>query len=400
MAWILFSRRGGDGKRLPAKMPFWAAREFRVLILILVTAASILAVLVVEILPLIEARNQRGDLAKPFPPSGELPKDGDSESPEELLGGALKSVNDESPIDEIDEPYLRLAEYVSKLNAEALSKEAHQVDYSLFKTMPSKLRGRVIRVTALFLDSKPIALEKKAEGVEFVYRSFLLDPAGNEGFVVDLVQPPPPLEQLALVTVNAIFLKVVTYEGGKGPREAPLFLARGLRLLKQRYPANTFSLGIGTIVLSAGLLSLVLLSATILIQRQARGKRHPRLLRSPKRAGETPHIQAKQPPKEVRETIPPHLALVEASNAEAPLLGREAPRKSLRRFKRVAAPTPRSSTPRKVERYVFWGIVLCTLLLLGMISFNLYQRLKPVPTVTLDLTLEWKKAFDALVLRW
>ena len=91
--------------------------------MVLVISASVGAVLLFEILPLLESR-RKGESSPVLP---NLSNDGE-EAP---LGGALSGVEDRTPIDQLDEAYGKVADYVSKLGSEALSKRALEVDYPL-----------------------------------------------------------------------------------------------------------------------------------------------------------------------------------------------------------------------------------------------------------------------------
>ena len=253
----------------------------------------------------------------------------------------------------------------------------------------------MLRVTALYLDTKPIALEREEPGgVEFLYRCFLMDPSGNEGFVVDLVEPPPRLERRTLVTAEAVFVKIGAYEGGKGPVYAPQLVGRELRLLKQKYEPTAFPLA--GMLLSAALLSLVLLLVTFWLYRQARwkslGQRHlaPRAQkkRSIPEGGESLVSRVKAPSS---PPAPPKAPTGDGTSA--PDFGIKPRPKIILRPRRASSPDRLPTKyPSTGQRWVFVAIAACAVLLAGMIAFNLYERLRGAGRV--DLALEWEKALE------
>ncbi|HAK93948.1 MAG TPA: hypothetical protein DCM87_02785 [Planctomycetes bacterium] len=217
---------------MAVKIRFWETREFRWLVLILVMAAAALAVIIFEIVPMMETRARR-DTARVEEgfdaalPAGESPIDpGDPRRT-----GMLAGVEDGKEIENSSPQYRALVAYLSAAAPEAIAKEAAPVEHSLFTIAAESLRGRAVRIRGLYLDSFAIALESKAGGVEFVYRTFLIDPSGNAGYVVDYIAPPPRFERRALVETEALFFRLGTYEGRRGPKASPHFVGRELREL-------------------------------------------------------------------------------------------------------------------------------------------------------------------------
>ena len=68
--------------------------------------------------------------------------------------------------------------------------------------------------------------------MNFIHRTYLGPTcAGDEGYVVGPARSRPgELASRTLVGMDAVFFKLGTYEGQKGPVQAPLFLGKSLRI--------------------------------------------------------------------------------------------------------------------------------------------------------------------------
>jgi hypothetical protein len=240
-------------------IPFWATRECRWLIAILVMAASTLLVLYFEILPGLEER-------LPKPPAPEdlaafpLPDPRDPKDPVNIrFGGLAGAVEDPTPIETIDTPYLALLDSLRESKPEAIAAEARTIAHALFLEAPERLRGRAFGVRSLWLEWRPVRLPGALRGAESVFRCFLVDPSGSDGAVVDVLEAPPRFEYRALVGFEGLFLRIASYEGRRGEVKAPHFLAWRLRTLEREPAAAAIDprLAIaGIAVLSAALLAL------------------------------------------------------------------------------------------------------------------------------------------------
>jgi hypothetical protein len=251
----------GSGLPVPKHAPFWTRRSFRMLLLIVIMGVSAIAVLVFEIAP-----QFRRDAAKP------KPKPAQSPPPEEWIrdvrapagprtvrfDGVLDKVKDGTSIDERGEAYNYLLQFLKRYEKNPADKPSQEVGYSYLAEMPDVLRGRMIRLRyTLFLRSDAFRLDDKPDGIGWVFRTYLMDVSGQEGYVVDLLERPPDLEPKALVEAEALFLKIATYEGMKGPVRTPLFLARAIRPVNEkRVNAGADT---GTIIVGGAVLALVAL---------------------------------------------------------------------------------------------------------------------------------------------
>ena len=240
---------------LKAKIPMWATREFRWLIIIVVMSLSILAVLIFEIAPM--TRAERPPVPGAADPAALLPGE-PAASPgakEVRFDGILEKVKDSTPIEDQDQPYRTLVRHLARIRPEALAREARRIDYGTFTRTPSEVRGATTRILALFLESMPLRLDPPEGGVEWLHRTYLMDLSGSEGFVVDLVEPPPAVERRQLVSTDGVFLKIASYEGRKGSVQAPFFLGRSLRLVKEARHFNVWN--VGSLIVAVAVLSVV-----------------------------------------------------------------------------------------------------------------------------------------------
>lgn len=213
--------------------PLWATKQFRRLILGGVMGAAVLGVLIFDIGPKLTHRYEREE--KPKDPAGFVPQARKPGVPAEVkFEGMLEKVHDGTPMDDQDESYQYLVMTLSRMDAAIVNKEAQPVEYKYFSKMPAETRGHTAKIMALFLKSSPIRVDAAPGGVHFIHRTYLSDLSGSEGYVVDLLEPPPELEQRTLVGLNAVFLKLGTYEGKKGPVQAPLFVGKSLHVIKER----------------------------------------------------------------------------------------------------------------------------------------------------------------------
>ena len=212
--------------------PFWATRNFRLLVGAGVMGLAVMGVMVFQIGP---ALNQRPSRQKQVDPNAFVPKPVVAgEARMVKYEGVLDKVKDGSSIDDQEQPYQYLIRALSRMEPAQLSKDAKSVDYGYYSKMPVEMRGETVKILALFLQSNPIRVDGAPGGVQFIHRTYLSDLSGAEGFVVDLLEPPGDLASRTLVGLDAVFFKLGTYEGKKGPVQAPLFVGKSLRTVKER----------------------------------------------------------------------------------------------------------------------------------------------------------------------
>jgi hypothetical protein len=245
------------------KKPLMATREFRWFMIAALIGFSALAVIIFEIMPKMRAADEvsakmREGAPKAFKP---LPA-GDTPAPrEQRYEGFLDRAKDSTPIEIQDESYFYLVRHLARADAAGIAKDSKMVDYKYFGQVPKELRGQTVRINALFLKSSALRLDQKQGDVEWIYRTYLSSGNGTEGFVVDLLERPPRLEERRdMVSMDAVFLKLGTYEGSKGPVQAPFFVGKTLRPIAGAVATSSISFGtmvIGVAVVS-GLLMVLL----------------------------------------------------------------------------------------------------------------------------------------------
>ncbi|MBI4605365.1 MAG: hypothetical protein HY721_25660 [Planctomycetes bacterium] len=363
------------------RVPFWATRQFRWLLGGAIFAGAALAVYFLEIRPQLDGvRRERAGARAARGVEAFLPAEGPARLPEDPeLDAHLGGVKDGAPLGLEDAAYRALVAYAGRLDPALLSASARRVGWALFTRAAPQLRGRPVSVSALFLHGEPKALSEKAGEVDLVYRVFLADPSMSEGYVADLLEPPPPeLEARKLVTLEGLFLRTCVYEGQKGFVEAPFLIGRSLRIAKaERYEPPPFDSR--TLVAGVVILLVAVLALTWWMQRQGLGRRP---------AGTLPRLPA------APGGVP----------AQAP--GAAAARKSFhwKRPPRVHGPPPDKDPvvlTRKQGRWMTRATVLAALVLVALIADTVYERLRGPEPVSIDFAAEserWlSKAAEA---RW
>jgi hypothetical protein len=200
--------------------PTWATREFRRLLIVGVMGCAVIGVLVFDIAPKFSQKPVKA--VKAPGPDAYIPH---AATPGETASlkyeGVLENVKDGSSIDDQEEPYKYLVRSLARMDAAHLSKEAKSVDYSYFSKLTGELRGQTVKILAMFLQSNPIRVDGAPGGVNFIHRTYLMDLSGDEGYVVDLLEAPGDLEPRTLVGLDAVFLKLGTYESKRGSPRVP-----------------------------------------------------------------------------------------------------------------------------------------------------------------------------------
>jgi hypothetical protein len=249
--------------------PTWATKEFRRLLLVGVMGCAVIGVLVVDIAPKFSQKPTRA--VKAPGPDAYVPQ---ASAPGEIrpvkYEGVLAKVKDGTSIDDQDEPYQYLIRALARTEPAVLSKDARSVEYSYFTKLTDELRGQSTKILALFLQSNPIRVDGAPGGVNFIHRTYLMDLSGNEGFVVDLLEAPAQLEPRTLVGMDAVFLKLGTYESKKGTVQAPLFIGKSLHVVKEHLAGTPVSGLSGAAVAAVGaVVMLIILGLTTLMFRKS-----------------------------------------------------------------------------------------------------------------------------------
>ncbi len=376
------------------RIPFWATRQCRWLLGGIIMVLALGLVLRVEIIPTLdEGERSRGRfldekslLSMPVDPS------------DARFRGMLAGVEDEGYLGSEPASYRELREYLIARPSEALAGEALLVPAHLFRTMPGDLRGRVCTVSALFLKWESVLLEDAASSTEYVYRSWLLDEGANQGYVVDLLEPPAKIGPRTLVKAQGIFYRNARYVGQKDTIvQAPHLLARALEPIVEAPASSPFdstNIVIALVVLGAAWL---LLAHWMVRSRRARAQALA-LARGrpppphPRSAAPSPAAAAAAEPPEHTPTSADAAQNAAASAAPPgrPALGRPAGGRPWR-------PAPRAAPVRGLsagqKRYLVFVALTGLLLAGGYSAMKIYRRLRPEATEAVDPGLLAVEAF-------
>ncbi len=223
-----------------------------------VTVFAALAVLIFEIGPKMRRGRVVAEQAKLTGADVFVPRAANDETPQLLpFEGVPQKAKDGTPLDLAEEPYLYLVKSLAKIDGSALSKDSKRVEYAHYGQVPDQLKGRSVKVTGLFLASNPIRLDKEMNGIEWIYRTYLVkDMRGEEGYVIDLLERPEKVKKNDMVLAHAVFLKLGTYEAKRGQAQAPFFLGKSLKVLPGT--SGSEASNAGTLVVGLALGSVLL----------------------------------------------------------------------------------------------------------------------------------------------
>ena len=240
--------------------PMWATRNFRLSLTFIVIGLAVVAVFIFDIGPKLTKVKTVKDLAKKADPNAFVPPPAGTGG-DVKFEGVLQKVKDGTSIDDQEEAYQYLIRFLSRADASQLAQGSKTVEYPTYAKMPVEMRGYTTKISALFLQSNPIRVDGAPGGVNFIHRTYLSDLSGKEGYVVDLLEPPGELALTTVVTLDAIFFKLGTYEGKKGSVQAPLFLGKSLRVVKERMADTVVSKMSGGVMLGVALGTLIVMIA-------------------------------------------------------------------------------------------------------------------------------------------
>lgn len=230
------------------KIPFWATEECRRLILFGVLGITMLAVVAEILYSKRDKSSNENNLNIRSIAKFEPKESQSSNSGLQPFEGILSDVQDYTPINEEmlkEKGYEYLLYYLKSIKPEDLKQKAHVVDYSNYFEETSKIRGQIVSITGLIVLSDPIRLPKPLPGnQEFIYRTYIVDPSGNEGSIIDLLEKPVNFElRRDLVRIYGIFYKIAKYEGRKGEVEAPISLGIKVVHVKEKLESSSYTVG-------------------------------------------------------------------------------------------------------------------------------------------------------------
>jgi len=242
------------------RAPTWATGEFRRSILLFVMGFAVIGWLVFDVAPKFSQKPVRAQKVQgpdAYVPQAAAPGEARSVRYE----GVLEKVKDGTSIDDQDESYKYLIRTLARMEPAQLSKDAKSVEYAYFSKLTPELRGQTAKILAMYLQSNPIRVDGAPGGVNFIHRTYLMDLSGNEGYVVDLLEPPGEMESRTLVGMDAVFLKLGMYESKRGSVQAPLFVGRSLHVVKERVASDPVSQLSGTMLAVVGAAAMLVILA-------------------------------------------------------------------------------------------------------------------------------------------
>jgi hypothetical protein len=114
-------------------------------------------------------------------------------------------------------------------------------DYDAAIRAPDFQRSETVKLRGVVIDYLAIKLDHPVFQITDVWRAFGSDGMGDQGFVVDFLEKPPPLEERRqLVEIVGQFYRTVSFTSETGEkRVVPYFLGRSVRVLpEERHTFN------------------------------------------------------------------------------------------------------------------------------------------------------------------
>jgi hypothetical protein len=170
----------------------------------------------------------------------------------------LADEKDEAPLDDVtsDKGYKYLIRHLANLKpGEGLGKPV-PFDYVDLVKNPAKNRGRVVSLAGLTNKiASNIRLESNQGPFDSVYRLYVVNLAGTQSFIVDVLERPDGLERRDALETEGIFIRTHKYENERGhPVEVPFFVARAVKPLKRetvhREWSRELAVAVGVIALA------------------------------------------------------------------------------------------------------------------------------------------------------
>jgi hypothetical protein len=220
------------------KIPFWLTIEGRRLVLFGVLGISLLVIFIFgnQIWYSKPANSSNENKINALEAAKFVPKENMPSNVElKPFEGMLDDVKDNTPLDDKmfkEKGYAYLVHYLSSVKQEDLKQRSRVLTYDDFLVDSDNMRGQFVAITGLIIKSGPVRLPAPLPGgLDIIYRSYIVDPSGSEGYIVDTIEKPADFAlRRDLVRVYGIFYKIATYEGKKGSLDAPLTL--GIKVVR------------------------------------------------------------------------------------------------------------------------------------------------------------------------
>ncbi|MBI2921235.1 MAG: hypothetical protein HYY18_09155 [Planctomycetes bacterium] len=199
---------------------------------------------------------------------------------EVLWDNMLAGERDDAPLDDLqsDKGYKYLIRHLANLKPGEGLGHSIPFDYAELLKNPNKWRGKVVSLSGLTNKIQSnIRLESNQGHYDAVYRLYLVDLSGTEGFILDVLDRPDGVERRDPVEAEGIFLRTHKYLTEKGQEvRVPVFVARSVREVSRGTVHRTWSteMTVGVVTVSV-MLVLVITIAGI------SGRKKPKTSQSP-----------------------------------------------------------------------------------------------------------------------
>jgi hypothetical protein len=182
--------------------------------------------------------------------------------------GALKNVKDFTKPDESEFGYKYLLGTIRRMRE---FPHASTISYKNLVNQASLYRGEFVKIMGIVARITPIKLASQ----QMIYRIYIVDPSGEEGFICDLLEKPSSIRSSEeegilhadLIETKGIFYKIVSYEAKDGSiARLPLIIAKSAQKVDTRGKRRRFY-SWGSLPVIVGI-SFIALFSIILLKRQ------------------------------------------------------------------------------------------------------------------------------------
>jgi hypothetical protein len=152
--------------------------------------------------------------------------------------GLLDDAKDDVPVESLEtsEAYRTLLWNLKNYSVAEVSSLAETISADELLRAPAEYRGHFVRVSGVLIkELAPERLATNAAGFDTRWRSFIVDTMSgeeNNAFMFDLfTKPERDFSRQDAVTVEGVFLQVVSYDSRSGKKKVPFIQARSVNLL-------------------------------------------------------------------------------------------------------------------------------------------------------------------------
>lgn len=166
-------------------------------------------------------------------------------------GAALEVLDTTKPTD----PYRTLMWNLKRYTVAEISSISVTVSAQDLLNAPAAWRGQPVRATGQLIKAPELQrLQKNEAGYEYRWRGFMVDPDDGNAIIFDVFEKPEKdFDRTDLVTVEGVFLQVVSYEARGGVKKVPFISGKSVRpFVGER--RETFAASPATLLLGASLL--------------------------------------------------------------------------------------------------------------------------------------------------